>query len=100
MDVFPRRHIDGQQTPEKVFNIINHQGHANQNHKEISHLSECYHQKDNKLASVSEDVAKREPLEKEMAVHFSVLAWRIPWTEEPGGLPSKGRTESDMTEVT
>ena len=27
-----------------------------------------------------------DPLEKEMATHFSVLAWRIPWTEEPGGL--------------
>ena len=29
-------------------------------------------------------------LEKEMATHFSVLAWRIPWTEEPGGLQSMG----------
>ena len=29
-----------------------------------------------------------DPLEKEMATHFSVLAWRIPWTEEPGGLQS------------
>ena len=27
-----------------------------------------------------------DPLEKEMATHFSILAWRIPWTEEPGGL--------------
>ena len=26
------------------------------------------------------------PLEKEMATHFSILAWEIPWTEEPGGL--------------
>ena len=31
-----------------------------------------------------------DPLEKEMAVHSSVLAWRIPWTEEPGGLQSMG----------
>ena len=31
-----------------------------------------------------------DPLEKGMATHSSVLAWRIPWTEEPGGLPSKG----------
>ena len=31
-----------------------------------------------------------DPLEKEMATHFSVLAWRIPWTEELGGLPSMG----------
>ena len=46
--------------------------------------------KDNKLAGVSEDVAKREPLEKEMVTRFSVLAWRIPGTGEPGGLPSMG----------
>ena len=31
-----------------------------------------------------------DPLEKDMAIHSSVLAWRIPWTEEPGGLQSKG----------
>ena len=30
------------------------------------------------------------PLEKEMATHSSILAWRIPWTVEPGGLPSMG----------
>ena len=29
-----------------------------------------------------------DPLEKGMATHFSILAWRIPWTEEPGGLQS------------
>ena len=38
-------------------------------------------------------------LEKEMAAHSSVLAWRIPGTGEPGGLPSMGRTESDTTEA-
>ena len=31
-----------------------------------------------------------DPLQKEMAIHSSVLAWRIPWTEEPGGLQSMG----------
>ena len=31
-----------------------------------------------------------DPPEEEMATHSSVLAWRIPWTEEPGRLPSKG----------
>ena len=31
-----------------------------------------------------------DPLEKEMATHYSILAWRIPWTEEPGGLLSVG----------
>ena len=37
-------------------------------------------------------------LEKEMATHSSILGWRIPWTEEPGGLQSMGRKESDTTE--
>ena len=41
-----------------------------------------------------------EPLEKEMATHSTVLAWRVPWTEEPGGLPSMGSQESDTTEAT
>ena len=31
-----------------------------------------------------------DPLEEEMATHSSILAWRIPWTEEPDGLPSIG----------
>ena len=39
-----------------------------------------------------------DPLEKEMATHSSILAWRIPWTEKLGGLQSKGRKESDPTE--
>ena len=39
-------------------------------------------------------------LEEEMATHSSVLAWRIPGTAEPGGLPLWGRTESDTTEAT
>ena len=33
---------------------------------------------------------QEEPLEKEMATHSSILAWKIPWTEEPGGLQSTG----------
>ena len=39
-------------------------------------------------------------LEEEMATHSNVLAWRIPGTAGPGGLPSWGCTESDMTEAT
>ena len=39
-----------------------------------------------------------DPLEKEMATYSSLLAWEIPWTEEPGGLPSVGLQESDTTE--
>ena len=38
------------------------------------------------------------PLEKGMATHSSILAWRITWTEEPGGLQSMGCKESDTTE--
>ena len=37
-------------------------------------------------------------LEKAMAPHSSTFAWKIPWTEEPGGLQSMGSLESDMTE--
>ena len=35
-------------------------------------------------------LGQEDPLEKEVATHSSVLAWGIPWTEEPGGLPSMG----------
>ena len=35
-------------------------------------------------------LGREDPLEKEMATHSSILAWRIPWTEEPGGLQSMG----------
>ena len=38
---------------------------------------------------------QEDPLEKEMATHSSILAWRILWTEEPGGLQSMGSQESD-----
>ena len=31
-------------------------------------------------------LGREDPLEKEMAIHFSILAWKISWTEEPGGL--------------
>ena len=41
---------------------------------------------------------QEDPLEKGMATHSSILAWRIPWTEEPGGLQTMGSQESDMTE--
>ena len=41
---------------------------------------------------------REDPLEKQMATHSSILAWRIPWTEEPGRLRSMGLQESDMTE--
>ena len=39
-----------------------------------------------------------DSLEKGMAIYSSILAWRIPWTEEPGELQSMGVTEFDTTE--
>ena len=37
-----------------------------------------------------QSLGREDPLEEEMATHFSVLAWEIPWTEEPGRLQSMG----------
>ena len=37
-----------------------------------------------------QSLGQKDPLEKVMATHSSILAWRIPWTEEPGGLQSTG----------
>ena len=37
-----------------------------------------------------QSLGREDPLEKEMATHSGILAWRIPWTEEPGGLQSMG----------
>ena len=39
-----------------------------------------------------------DPLEKGVATHSSVLAWRVPWTEEPGGLQATGHKESNRME--
>ena len=39
-----------------------------------------------------------DPLKEGMATHSSILAWRIPWSEGPGGLQSMGHKELDMTE--
>ena len=41
-----------------------------------------------------------DPLEEEMATHFSILAWRIPWTEGMAGYNPQGLKESDTTEHT
>ena len=43
-------------------------------------------------------LGREDPLEREIATHSSVLAWRIPWTEELSGLQSMGLKELDMTE--
>jgi len=44
-------------------------------------------------------LVQEDPLEKGKATRSSILAWRIPGTEEPGGLQSMGCKESDMTET-
>ena len=44
-----------------------------------------------------QSLAREDPLEKEMTTHSSILAWEIPWTEEPGGSQSLGSQESDTT---
>ena len=41
---------------------------------------------------------RKMPWRREQATHSSILAWRIPWTEEPGGLQSMGLQKSDPTE--
>ena len=40
---------------------------------------------------------REDPLKEDVATHSSILAWGIPWTEEPGGLQSTGSQEWDMT---
>ena len=40
----------------------------------------------------------KDPLEEDMAAHCSILAWKILWTEEPGGIQSMGPKELDTTE--
>ena len=39
-----------------------------------------------------------DPMQKEMTTYSSILAWKIPWTKEPGGLQSTGHQEPDTTE--
>ena len=45
-----------------------------------------------------QSLGQEDPLEKGMAAHSNIFTWSIPWTEEPGGLQSWGRKESNMTE--
>ena len=51
-----------------------------------------------KNAQTTTQLHSSHTLEKEMATHSSILAWRIPWTEELGGLQSVGHKELDTTE--
>ena len=44
-----------------------------------------------------QSLGQEDPLEEGMATHSSILDWKIPWTEEPGGLQYMGSKESDTT---
>ena len=50
------------------------------------------------LKKLKTELPYNPAMEKEMATHSSILAWRIPWTEEPGGLSPCSRKESDTTQ--
>ena len=43
-------------------------------------------------------LGQEDPLEKGMATHSSILAWRIPWTEEPGGLPWSLKSQTRLSD--
>ena len=43
-----------------------------------------------------QSLGQEDPLEESIAAHSSILAWEIPWTEEPGGLQSMGSQELDI----
>ena len=44
-------------------------------------------------------LGREDPLEKEMATHSSIPAWKVPWVEEPGRLQPRGRKDSDLTSL-
>ena len=45
-----------------------------------------------------QSLGREDPLEEELATHSNILAWKIPWTEEPGGLQFMGSYRVDMIE--
>ena len=50
------------------------------------------------LETQVQSLSQEDPLKEKMATHFCTLAWRIPWTEEPGELQST-RSQKDQTQV-
>ena len=49
------------------------------------------------VRSLVRSLGQKDPLEKEIATHSGILAWRIPWIGDPGGVQSMGSKESDTT---
>ena len=52
------------------------------------------------VSAVKNLPAEQETWEEPLAAHSRILAWEVPWTEEPGDLQSRGHKESDTTELT
>ena len=69
--------------------------------KSIRYMNQCHNsprlEEDKRKIILYLVIGWEDPLEKEMPTHSSVLAWRIPWTEEPSGLQSMGSQELDTT---
>ena len=62
--------------------------------RQVKNLLAMQETKETRVQSLGQE----DPLEKEMATHSSFIAWRILWTEEPGGLQSMGSQKSYMTQ--
>ena len=65
-------------------------GVSGQGSKDSSNLSSVVKNMPAKQEIWVQTLGREDPLEEEMAAHSSILAWSIPWTEEPGGLQSTG----------
>ena len=75
-----RRHTDGQQIHEKMFNITNQQGNANQNHNKLSaHTCQNDWTKNKKTTSIGEDVEKKEPLTLSWECKLVQPLWNMVW---------------------
>ena len=62
-----------------------------------SHVAQTVENLPAMLETWVQSLGRKDPLEKGMVTHSSILAWRIPWTEESGGYSPWGYKESDMT---
>ena len=71
-----------------IYNILPYWGFP---HSSVGKESSC------NTGDTGLNLGREDPLEKEMATHSSILAWRILWTEEPGRLQSVRSPESDIT---
>ena len=82
----------------RVYPIVSYSEYKNCDSQNICHIfwASLVAQMVKNLPAVQEtrvqSVIQEDPLEKGMAAHSSILAWRMPWTEEPGGLQSTGHS--------